>query len=133
MGDSELQISSSLPTFRSRAGLCLVASSNIFIFMQILFASFLLISAVFASPVNLTSLYSPPRNFTPVSHVVTRDAGASQPAREKSANAILGYMYTDYEVSTSQSIFLMPRRIDFGIIIGREHGSSTCMDSPPFP
>ncbi|KAJ4486657.1 hypothetical protein C8J55DRAFT_22197 [Lentinula edodes] len=65
--------------------------------MHILFASFLLISAVFASPVNLTSLYSPPRNFTPVSHVVTRDAGASQPAREKSANAILGYMYTDYE------------------------------------
>ncbi|KAJ3876724.1 hypothetical protein F5051DRAFT_27136 [Lentinula edodes] len=64
--------------------------------MHILFASFLLISAVFASPVNLTSLYSPPRNFTPAPHVVTRDAGASQPAREKSSNAILGYMYTDY-------------------------------------
>ncbi|KAJ3917185.1 hypothetical protein F5877DRAFT_68434 [Lentinula edodes] len=42
-------------------------------------------------------LPSPPRNFTPAPHVVTRDAGASQPAREKSSNAILGYMYTDYE------------------------------------
>ncbi|KAJ3811598.1 hypothetical protein F5876DRAFT_75683 [Lentinula aff. lateritia] len=57
----------------------------------------MIIVSVFASPVNLTSLYSPPRNFTPAPHIVTRDAGASQPAREKSANAILGYMYTDYK------------------------------------
>ncbi|GAW04854.1 hypothetical protein LENED_006669 [Lentinula edodes] len=46
---------------------------------------------------SLAEALLPPRNFTPAPHVVTRDAGASQPAREKSSKAILGYMYTDYE------------------------------------